>query len=75
MPGGDEMLKNVRMRIPAMSTPEVIRQVSDALVAIQGVGDIGVSGEEGLVEVAFDPEKTSSGEIQSALGAVGFPPD
>ena len=69
------MLEQVRMRIPTMTSAEAIRQVRDALVAIQGVGDIGVSGEEGLVEVAFDPGKTSAGEIQSALGGVGFPPE
>lgn len=60
------MLKRTRLQVRPMNSADAIRRVSDALVQIQGVGDVGVNGEEGLVEVAFDPEKTTERQIHSA---------
>lgn len=57
-----------------MKSAEAIRKVSDALVSIQGVADIGVNGEEGLLEVRFDPGKTSEEEIRSVVVQAGYPP-
>jgi copper chaperone CopZ len=66
------MLQSTRMQIPAMNSAESTRQVSDALVRIQGVADIGVDADQGVIEVRFDPEKTGMDAIRSAVAGAGF---
>ncbi len=68
------MLSSTRMRIPTMRTAEATRQVSDVLVNVQGVADIGVNPDEGLVEVKYDSGKTQPEAMREALRRAGFPP-
>lgn len=67
------MLEQTRLRIPAMDSAEATRKVSDALVNVQGVADIGVNPDERRVEVRFDPEKTDPEALRSAVRNAGFP--
>lgn len=55
-----------------MNSAETTRQVSDSLVRVQGVADIGVNPEQGLVEVKFDPGKTDAEAVRNAIRQAGF---
>jgi copper chaperone CopZ len=55
-----------------MKSSEEIRRVTDALVAVQGVADIGVNDCE--VEVRFDAGKTNEAAIRAALASAGHEP-
>lgn len=75
MPGVNfVMLSSTRMRIPEMKSVDTTRAVSDALVAVQGVADIGVDADQGLVEVRYDPGKTNEDQICDAVRQAGFAP-
>jgi|GEM_PF-5491697 len=66
------MLKQTRFRVPGMNSARTTREVSDALVNVQGVADIGVNADEHVVEVKYDPGKTDSGAIASAIRRIGI---
>lgn len=66
------MLKKTRFRVPGMNSARTTRAVSDALVVVQGVADIGVNTDEHVVEVKYDPEKTDPGAIASAIRQTGI---
>jgi copper chaperone CopZ len=66
------MLISMRMQVPQMNSAATTRQVSDALVQVQGVADIGVNPDQGLVEIRFDPHKTSESAIRDVVQQVGL---
>lgn len=66
------MLNTTRMHVKGMNSARDIRRLSDTLVDIQGVADIGVNDEQELVEVKFDPTKTDASALESALRQAGF---
>lgn len=66
------MLNTTRLHVPGMNSAETTRQVSDSLVRVQGVADIGVNPEQGLVEVKFDPGKTDAEAVRNAIRQAGF---
>ncbi len=66
------MLQSTRLHVRGMNTAADIRRLSDTLVAINGVADIGVNDEQELVEVKFDPQRTEAQALQSALRQAGF---
>lgn len=66
------MLRKHRFRVPGMNSARTTRQVSDALVNVQGVADIGVNADEHVVEVKYDPGKTNPGALSSAISSTGI---
>lgn len=66
------MLNSAQMHIAGMNSAESTRKVSDALVRVQGVADIGVNPDQGLVEVRFDAGKTNEAALQAAVREAGF---
>ena len=66
------MLRKNRFRIPGMNSARTTRQVSDALVNVQGVADIGVNADEHVVEVMYDPGKTDAAALQLAIEQTGI---
>lgn len=68
------MLQSARMHISEMNSARATRGVSDALVGVQGVADIGVSPDRGIVEVKFDPTRTDEASIHEAIRRAGYNP-
>jgi copper chaperone CopZ len=66
------MLRSARMQVRGMESAQAIRQVSDTLVGVPGVADVGVNGEAGLVEVRFDLEKTTAEQLKDVVRRAGF---
>ena len=69
--GGMQMLKTTRLHVPGMNSARTTRQVSDALVNVQGVADIGVDADRHIVEVKYDDGKTDKGAIEQAIRQAG----
>jgi len=55
------------MKVRGMSGDACADKISDALLAIKGVGDVTVSLAGEKVSVQFDEEQTSLQELQAAL--------
>lgn len=68
------MLQSTTMKVTGMNSAHAIRAVSDALVAVQGVADIGVNGDQdpGTVQVKFDGGKTNEQAIREAVQRAGY---
>lgn len=66
------MLESLRLRVGGMDSVRDIRKLSDTLVRIQGVADIGVNDEQQMVEVKFDPGKTDPSALEFAVRQAGF---
>lgn len=73
--GGGLVLNQTKMRIPQMNSVGSTQKVSETLVQIEGVADIGVNPDEGLLEVMYDPQKTDEAAIRAALSKSGFGPE
>ena len=72
MAGVSCVLQSTTMRVPSMDSAHKTRTVSDALVRVQGVADIGVSPDQGIVEVRYDAGKTDEQAIRQAVQNAGF---
>jgi len=68
------MLRTAKMHISELNSARATRGVSDALVSVQGVADIGVNADRGFIEVKFDPTRTDENAIHEAIRRAGYNP-
>lgn len=60
------------IQIEGMSCGHCVKEVSEALSSIDGVGDIRVSLKQSNISVVFDESVTGADQMTGALDAIGF---
>ena len=60
------------LKVTGMTCGGCISNVTHALKAIRGVGDVNVSLSEGEATVQYDERLTSPGQLKSAVTGAGY---
>ena len=68
-------MKNIVIDVPAMYADHHVLRVREALLGIQGVGEVVASSARRTVAVSFDEKATSLEAIRDALSSAGYPPE
>lgn len=68
-------MKDTVIDVPAMYADHHVLRVREALLGIQGVGEVVASSARRRVAVSFDEKATSLEAIRDALSSAGYPPE
>ena len=68
-------MKDIVIDVPAMYADHHVLQVRQALLGIEGVGEVVASAAKRKVAVRFDESATSLEVVRETLASAGYPPE
>ncbi len=65
-------MRRIKIRVKGMSCQHCVRAVEQALVALDGITEVQVSLEKGLVELVCDENRCDISRIEAAIKEEGY---
>jgi copper chaperone len=71
-PEEETTMETVSLNVQGMTCGGCVASVTRVLKAVPGVADVAVTLQPGVAKVTFDPARTGSPALRSAIEAAGY---